>query len=89
MCYGIGEEAIKEIRSGINLVFSASKFSNFGPEEMNRILSGDEHIDKAFLKSRLNFYNRVSPVVREGINRWIDEATDEQLQNFLQLVTGN
>lgn len=40
-CYKCAEDEIQEIKKGMNLVFSSSKFANFSCEEMNRILSGD------------------------------------------------
>lgn len=89
MCYKCAEDEIQEIKKGMNLVFSSSKFANFSCEEMNRIMSGDESISREFLKSKLHFYNEVSQPMRANVRRWIDEASDVELHNFLQLITGS
>ena len=72
ICYKCAEDEIQEIKKGMNLIFSSTKFANFSCEEMNRILSGEEAINKAFLKSKLHFYNEVSPAMRTYVKKWVD-----------------
>ncbi len=88
VCHSSVEEEIREIRNGINLIFSSTKFANFSCEEFNRILSGDDKIDRVFLKAKLYFYNEVGDPLRNYLKQWIDQAEDDELHNFLQLITG-
>ena len=37
---------LKELKSGMNIIFSTSKFYFFSCEEINKIIAGDEIVNK-------------------------------------------
>ena len=56
----------------MNVVFSTSMFSTFSCEELNKIIAGDEMVDREFIKKSFIFYNEVSNNIKDFLRKWVD-----------------
>ncbi|KAK5867920.1 hypothetical protein PBY51_012375 [Eleginops maclovinus] len=82
------EGVFQEFKRGFFLVCDQDSVKLFGPEELQRVLVGQEAYDWAKLKQNTVWESQLGHYTRQMFWEVFDELTDDQKKDFLWFLTG-